>query len=319
MPAAADVLSTIDLRRRACTAYLPYCCHPRNFKFSRERSRQPHKDCFWTMNNKEALSFYLFSTRERVRHFEPRRSGWSRHVIYRGRHVQGHLGYNGTLHFIKLSDGRVVATNDLWEDLDGWVSAVPNRALIGYKLATKWCRPKSKDALSTLMSLLEYPIERRKGFDSTWRIRSGLCDAEAYKLSVDFPGNQFPAAKTRKLRDEHALASFSSPKGSRLTHIKIGENKVEAFQGPKQLEEIEPAFVSFASPEGSILTHTKIGKKDIEAFKGPDQLESVDPTTTPVIILYEDPSGFASQGLQKGDSIAQSYVYDFPEWYGFVI
>ena len=271
------------------------------------------------MNNKEALSFYLFSSQERVRQLEPRRSGWSRHVIYRGRHIQGHLGFNGIMHFIKLSDGRVVVTNDLWEDIDGWVSAVPKRALIGYKLATKWCRPRSKEALSTLMDLVEDRSGHREGLNPVWRIRSGLSDAEAYELSERFPRNQFPASKTRQYRDNRAFASFVSPRGSSLTHIKIGDNAVEACQGPKQMQEIDPAFVSFTSPEGSILTHAKIGKKGVESFNGPEQLEGVDPAITPVILLYEDESVSSQQGLQKGDSINESYIYDFPEWYGYVV
>jgi hypothetical protein len=190
------------------------------------------------------------------------------------------------MYFIKLSDGRVVVTNDLWKDTDSWVSAVPTGALIGQKLVTRICQPKSKEALFTLLGMLVNPGGRSEGWDPIWKTKSGLSDKEAYTLTRKYDGNQLPYTKRRKYRGEGVSASFSE---AILTQV-------------------------FSSPEEAILTHVKIGEGVVEAFNGPEQLHDIDPAQTPVIFLYEKDSSSPSKGLQKGDSIDESYVYDFSDW-----
>jgi len=101
--------------------------------------------------NKAAVSFYLPGPND-----AGRESGWRRRIIYESRHVRGKLGYNGSLQLIKLSDERIVVTNDLWESVDkvDWVRSVPNDALTGVKLSTRVCRPESRDALEALLGVL---------------------------------------------------------------------------------------------------------------------------------------------------------------------
>lgn len=124
----------------------------------------------------EVVSFYVFFVNQR-------KSGWERRVIYRDRRMSYTLGHSGAMHFIKLSDGRIVATNDLWcETHDGWVSSVPPGALIGENLSTHLCRPKSKSTLATLLCLLEDPGETASSTNAVWKTKSELSDIEAYKL-----------------------------------------------------------------------------------------------------------------------------------------
>ena len=139
------------------------------------------------MKQNEILSFYTYSIPNGRRAFMPVKSGWSRHFIYTDRHVKNQLGFGGNMLFVKLNDGRIVVTNDLWEDKEGWVSAVPAGSLIGMILKTHVCYPKSTESLVALFGMLVHPIKPTEGFDSRWTIKSGLSDFEAYQLSDQQP------------------------------------------------------------------------------------------------------------------------------------
>lgn len=110
------------------------------------------------MSQEEAIVFYRQSSRASLRDSERNQSGWQRCIIYENRHSPGYLGFGGAMNFCKLSDGRVVLTNDLWDEVRGenrgWVSAVPRGALIGYKLSTRVCQPVTKAGTRALARLV---------------------------------------------------------------------------------------------------------------------------------------------------------------------
>jgi hypothetical protein len=133
------------------------------------------------------------------------------------------LGHGGSMMFIKLRDGRVVATNDLWNDKQGWVSAVSAGALTGWKMSTRVSQHKSKEALSTLFGVLKQ--------GTFWRVKSGLSDAEAHALSSEY-GDQLPQVTMRIYQTEGFSSIFASPENAIITHVKIGEGAVESFEGP---------------------------------------------------------------------------------------
>lgn len=187
------------------------------------------------------------------------------------------------MQFFRLSDGRVVVTNDLWFSTseEDFVSAVPEGSLIAQKLSTRICQPKSREALATLLGLLDSAERRydRPGFDPRWTTKSGLSDAEAYRLSKEFSHGQLPEGTCRTYRDPTVYASY-------------------------------------ASPENVGLTHVKIGRRDLQPFTGPEQLEGVDPSAseTSVLFLYMNITSRRSDViLEVGDTIDESYVYNFPE------
>lgn len=164
--------------------------------------------------------------------------------------MHGTLGYKGSVIFVSLSDGRVIVTNDLWDGKPwggGWVLSVPDGALTGVKLSTQVYQPKTKRDMSTLLSDL-YEINHQSG--------------------------------------EHLPFQDATP------------------------------IHNFPSLEKIIVTHVKIGNNPIEVFQGPDQStdEDIDPSKTSVFFLYYESSGFPPYSLQRGDEVVESYIYGFPEW-----
>jgi hypothetical protein len=136
-------------------------------------------------------------------------------------------------------------------------------------------RPKSKEAVAVLIGMLENPGRREEGWDPIWRTKKTLSDEEAYQIKEEFGlgGNQLPEVTPRK----HTYATFSSPEGAMVTHIKLGDGAVKAFNNL-------------------------------------EQLHNIDPSQTAVHIFYEKDSGRPSTDLQKGGLIAESYVYERPGW-----
>lgn len=227
-----------------------------------------------TMNKNVALSFYIGSPQRSIKSYEPPKSGWQRCVIYQGRHLPRDLGCSGSMMFFKLSDGRVILTNDLWYD-DLYVSILPEGAIVGYPLNTRVCRPLSREASDSLAEMLQQPGRQQKGFDPIWRTKSNLSDEEAYELTSKFHGSQLPEGTSRTFHSSSSHAYFSSP-------------------------------------ENVVISHVKVGVHDLVAFQGPEQLACVDPATTPLFILYHKDS--YGNALQRGDTEIETYVYDNPEW-----
>lgn len=63
------------------------------------------------------------------------------------------------------------------------------------------------------------------------------------------------------------------------------------------------------------LTHIKVGGNQIEAFEGPRQVPDIKPHEAPfVFLLYEKSSDSPSNGLQKDDKITGDYMFRNPEW-----
>lgn len=184
------------------------------------------------------------------------------------------LGYSGSMMFVKLSDGRIVVTNDLWDDTDSWVSAVPTGSLIGKMLKTHICSPKSKQALVALLEMLVDPGKLEDGCGARWVMKSGLSDIEARDLARQYIDHQLPEVASRTYRESDSYSTFWSPEGAILTHFKIGDGPVTAFNGLKQLDD-------------------------------------VDPKKAPVYIFYTKDDKI---GLQKGDVIDATYVYEVPGW-----
>lgn len=83
----------------------------------------------------EGISFYVASTQSRRRNEELNRSG-----SLGGTGVTQDLGYGVGMKLFKLSDGRVLLTNNLWNDMDGWVTFVPDGGLFGYRQETRICQ-----------------------------------------------------------------------------------------------------------------------------------------------------------------------------------
>ena len=95
----------------------------------------------------------------------PRKTGWSPCRVFKKQRMPGDtLGYGGAISFIKLSDGRVICTNDLWMGNSEWCSSVPQGAMTGYKLPTWCCKIRTREALDLLLSVL-------KPWGSLWKVR----------------------------------------------------------------------------------------------------------------------------------------------------
>jgi hypothetical protein len=153
----------------------------------------------------------------------------------------------------------VILTNDLWYDNDSYVSVVPDSALVGYQLKTFICSPLSKEASTSLLELLQHPGRQQKGFDPVWRTKSDMSDEEAYQLvcKFSFPGREVPQLPQGTSRE------FKSSTKS-LT-----------------------SYASFSSAESVVITHVKVGTHNLVAFQGPEQLDCVDPTCTPLLSLMQ--------------------------------
>ena len=186
--------------------------------------------------DEEALSFYLCSPKRWLVNGEEASLGWSRQVVYAGKHYFD-LGHGGGMFFFKLSDGRVLLTNDLWDDSHRreWLSSVPKNAFIGHKLATKVCQLKSKDAIAALLDLVD---EHGSRFGNFTIQRGILSDERAYALRE----LGLPEITPRKYSSDSCYARFSSCEGARLTHVKIGKKDVEPLKDCLQLSEGDPAI-----------------------------------------------------------------------------
>lgn len=182
------------------------------------------------MNHDEAISFYSFEKQSRLRRGDQPVSGWDRCVIYKGRHWKARLGVVGNMFFIKLSDGRVVLTNDLWfpSDNSNRVTPLPQGYIVGYRLNTKNCLIKTKAALEALLSIVKV---REDGHFSTM---TGLSDQEAYALPKHYA--QLPTCGSRKYENGPIYGGYlPSPEGAVLTHFKIGSRPVEPLLQMEQL------------------------------------------------------------------------------------
>eukprot|EP01068_Selenidium_serpulae_P010002 Selendium_serpulae@DN5369_c0_g1_i1.p1 len=165
-------------------------------------------------------------------------SGWERSVIYGDQHYEDldSLGYCGGMWFIKLSDGRIIATNDLWDE--SWSPSVPTGALVGVRLNTKMCRPKSNKTMGVILDLLS---ECHAGGRLT--LKSGLTDKEAFDLTDEISG-ELPEKTPRQYKGPRVFASFSSPEGATLTHLKLGEQPIQPLLSTEQLKTIDPTKTS---------------------------------------------------------------------------
>ena len=192
------------------------------------------------MERDEALSFYRYSTPRTRTRFEPIKSGWTRCIIYTNRYTPATLGNAGQMMFVKLSDGRIVVTNDLWDAFEGWVSAVPAGSLLGRMLDTHVCSPKSKEALLALFEMLVDPGKPQDGINRRWTMKLGLSDIEVRERIRQYSGHQLPQVASRTYREAGVSSACWSPEGAILTHFKIGDGPVTAFNGPEQLDYVDP-------------------------------------------------------------------------------
>lgn len=183
-----------------------------------------------------ALSFFISSTKTiSVRGEWQETSGWSRQVVYQ-RQRPG-LGYGGSMQFFKLEDGRLILTNDLWDQSHikgGWVSSVPYGELVGHKMATRVCQLKTKEAIDALVAAVtEYQ-------GNAFSIRKdSLSDKQAYDLKE--LGLPEITQSERRYEAENSFSFFCSCEGALLTHVKIGTRGIEPLHDLKQLSGAEPA------------------------------------------------------------------------------
>jgi len=188
------------------------------------------------MNRSVALSFYQCSSKSTLRGSELSTSGWQRCKVYDGRHWTKDLGVAGSMFFIKLSDGRIIATNDLWHDTSGdygWSRSVPNGALVGVSLGTRMCRPKSTKALNLIMDMM---VDHH----TFCHLKSGLSDREAYEQNDNIGSGEIPEVTERTYRSSHVYSRFSSPEGAILTHVKVGDDPPQPLDSKEQLEGLDP-------------------------------------------------------------------------------
>jgi len=136
--------------------------------------------------------------------------------------------------FIKLTEGRVIVTNDLWYLDRCWSSSVPTGSLIGVSLKTRVCHIQSLDSLNVILDLMDV-------VHTNCRLRSGLTDREAYTYSRN---PELPQCTPRKYQTDGLFTSFHSPEGACLTHLKIGDNPLQSLSSKEQLEGLEPTSVS---------------------------------------------------------------------------
>ncbi|CAB9530663.1 expressed unknown protein [Seminavis robusta] len=258
----------------------------------------------------EAISFFVATEPRTFRPNEPARLGWERHIIYKNRRWPNHLGYGAAMIFLKLSDGRIVLTNDLWaggtSDSQNYIVAqLPPNALIGVILSeTRICQPKTKAALQGLLELLKRPLDPIIHVHSVWRTKTGLTDEQAWDLAGPGPQSTKIVGKKKAGKNKQTLPQL--PQVTRRTH-----------QGQHMQS-------TFYSPENAILTHIKLPGRNIQPFLGPEQLQGLDPSTSPIFVLYR--SGDTDDGLlggtrrglglQNGDTIDETYVYELEDWTG---
>ena len=153
--------------------------------------------------------------------------------------------------FIKLSDGRIIATNDLWHDTShdyGWSRSVPNGALVGVSLGTRMCRPKSIEALKLIMHMMLV-------HHTFCILKSGLSDLEAYEQRNNIGSGEIPEVTERTYRSSHVYSRFSSPEGAILTHVKVGDDPLQPFDSKEQLQGLDPSttpvYILYERKQGS--------------------------------------------------------------------
>lgn len=191
------------------------------------------------MNKDVTLSFCVFSSKSRLAKGEQVASGWQRCTIYKGRHVRGARGFSRSVIFIKLSNGKLIVTNDLWDDTSeqGWVHAVPEGALVGHKLSTRVCHPRSQAAIDVLLGLLV----PRRWETAPYVTRKGLTDEEAHNLENQFGYDELPFNLSREYHTPTSHSYFCSPDDVRISHIKIGTGPVQPFRGADSFDGVDPS------------------------------------------------------------------------------
>lgn len=183
------------------------------------------------------------------------------------------------MRLFRLSDGRIILTNDLWHDTRtgdyGWVESVPPDALIGHPLPTRTCQLKTKASVSALVKLVTVtPI--------------GGNDISIFEIEKDC----LSAKEAYELHNKHELPTIT----------------------PRQYKG-RTVSASFASCEGALLSHIKVGRSAVEPLDQLSQLSDADPGVEPVFLLYSESSVVASGfGLQAGDRIDETYVYGKLDW-----
>lgn len=142
----------------------------------------------------------------------------------------------GSMFFIKLIGGRIIATNDLWHDTSGdygWSRSVPNGALVGVSLGTRMCRPKSFEALNLIMDMMAFNL-------IFCQLKSGLSDLEAYEQHLGRSG-EIPEVTDRTYRSSHVYTRFSSLEGAILIHVIFGDDPPQPLDPKEQLEGLDPS------------------------------------------------------------------------------
>lgn len=180
---------------------------------SRQRDgvwRQPH----------EEVSFYMAQAQPGRKMNERGRSGWLRCAIPKSSVWLS--SSHERMQFLRLSDGRVVATNNLvlGHKAEDYVSRVPQGEPIAQELKTKIYHPKSKEALGVLLGFLENsddPLGELFGHEPIWKTKSGLPDKLAYGLYRRF-GEELPEGTSRKYSHSGKSVRFYSPE--RVRHAR---------------------------------------------------------------------------------------------------
>lgn len=193
------------------------------------------------MNKVVAETFFVCSSKSWLKNSELPQTGWTKCMIHDGRHLPSELGCCGSMQFIKLTDGRIIVTNDLWYIDWCWTSSVPTGSLIGFSLKTRVCHIRSLHSLNVILDLMDV-------VHTNCRLRSGLTDREAYTYSMipDRHSRNFdlPECTPRKYQTDGLFTSFHSPEGACLTHFKIGNNPLQPLNSKEQLEGLDPTNVS---------------------------------------------------------------------------
>jgi hypothetical protein len=84
------------------------------------------------MEKKVALVFYVKSQKAILHTEEEQENGYLQYRIYNGlRYGTFMQGHGGSIMVIKMSDGRIIKTNDLWAMQECWTKTIPDTVLEG--------------------------------------------------------------------------------------------------------------------------------------------------------------------------------------------
>ncbi|KAL7573402.1 hypothetical protein ACA910_006508 [Epithemia clementina (nom. ined.)] len=151
-------------------------------------------------------------------------------------------------------------------------------------------------------TLIGFMLETR-----VWEPRTKAELDDFWKLAVQVRPSQTVEIPDDCLTDEEAYNNLISKyyQGSRP------EGKPRVYQSPS-------VYASFASPEGIILTHIKVKNGMLKPRNDKDQLSNAKPEEMPVFVLYTTTKRSVDHHLatilEKGDVIHETIVYDKPEW-----